>query len=180
VRVEEVDHPAMEAVNILSESGLTTLSCEQWVSGPLDEVFAFFADAHNLERITPPFLRFFVHSMTTPAIQQGTEITYRLRLHGLPISWTSRVEDWEPPYGFTDVQIRGPFRLWRHRHEFLAAQQGTRIRDTVHYRVPCAWLQRILRLSWVDRDVEQIFRYRQQVIADLFGGKKPHPTTHSC
>jgi ligand-binding SRPBCC domain-containing protein len=147
---------------------------------PFDEVFTFFADAHNLERITPPFLRFSVRSMTTPAIQQGTEITFRLRLQGLPISWTSRVAEWETPYGFTDVQIHSPFRLWRHRHEFIAAQQGTRIRDTVHYRVACAWLQRVLWLSCVDRDVEQIFRYRQQIIATLSGGKKPHPSTHSC
>lgn len=178
--VTEVDQRIMQAVTIVSELGHTTLRCEQWVSKPLDEVFTFFADAHNLERITPPFLRFSVRSMTTPAIQQGTKITYRLRLHGLPISWTSRVEEWEPPNGFTDVQIRGPFRLWRHRHEFIAERQGTRVRDTVHYRVPCARLLHILRLPWVDRDLEQIFRYRQQIIANLFGGKKPHPPSHSC
>jgi ligand-binding SRPBCC domain-containing protein len=137
----------MQAVNILSELGHTTLRCEQWVPKPLGEVFTFFTDAYNLERITPPFLRFSVRSMSTSAIQQGTEITYRKRLHGLPISWTSRIDEWEPAYRFTELQIRGPFRLWHHRHEFTPEQQGTRIRDTVHYRVPCAWLQHILRLS---------------------------------
>jgi ligand-binding SRPBCC domain-containing protein len=135
----------------------TTLHCEQWVPQPLDQVFIFFADAYNLERITPPFLRFSVRSINTTAIQQGTEITYRLRLHRLPISWTSRIEAWEPPYRFTDVQTRGPFDLWSHQHEFTAGDRGTSMRDTVHYRVPCTWLQRFRLLSWADRDLERIF-----------------------
>ena len=170
----------MRTVSILSETQHTTLRCEQWVPRPLEEVFAFFADAANLERITPPFLRFSVHSMSTPTIQQGTEITYRLRLHGLPISWTSRIAEWEPPYRFTDVQIRGPFRLWHHRHEFTGEQQGTRIRDTVHCRAPGAWLQRTLRLSWIEKDLEQIFSYRQQIIESLLADKNNPILTRSC
>jgi uncharacterized protein len=158
----------MNVVSILSEGAHTTLHCDQWVPKPLAEVFAFFADAYNLEHITPPFLRFSVRSVTTPAVQRGTEITYRLRLHRLPISWASRIEAWEPPYRFIDVQIRGPFRLWHHRHEFTSETHGTRIRDTVQYRAPCTWLQRTPLLSWVDRDVEQIFTYRQRIIANLF------------
>jgi ligand-binding SRPBCC domain-containing protein len=108
--------------------------------------------------------------MTTPAVQQGTEITYRLRWHHLPVAWTSRIEVWKPPDCFVDVQLHGPFRLWRHRHEFTPENHGTRIRDIVHYRAPCAWLQRTLLRSWVDKDLEQIFMHRQQIIAHLFGG----------
>jgi uncharacterized protein len=118
--------------------------------------------------------------MSTPAIQQGTEITYRLRLHGLPISWTSRIEEWEPPYRFTDVQIRGPFRLWRHRHEFTGAQQGTRIRDPGHYRTPCARLQRALRLSQIEKDLENILSYRQWIIEGLFADKNNPTSPRSC
>jgi ligand-binding SRPBCC domain-containing protein len=143
-------------------------------------VFRFFADATNLEQLTPPFLRFRVRSMSTPTIQRGTEISYRLYLHGWPISWTSRIEAWDPPYGFTDVQIRGPFRLWHHDHEFTSEQGGTRLRDAVLYRAPFARLQRILRLSWVERDLEGIFRYRQQVIRRLFADTASQPSTHSC
>lgn len=170
----------MQTVSIISEAKHTTLRCEQWVPRPLAEVFAFFADATNLERITPPFLRFVVRSMSTPAIQRGTDITYRLRLHGLPISWTSRIEEWEPPYRFTDVQIRGPFRLWHHRHEFASERQGTRLHDTVHYKAPCAWLLRTLRLSWVEKDLEQIFSYRQQIIERLFADKNNPTSARSC
>jgi uncharacterized protein len=168
--LENAGHSAMQAVSILPAGTHTTLRCEQWVPKPLGEVFAFFADAHNLEQITPPFLRFSVRSMSTPAVRQGTEITYRLRLHRLPISWTSRIEVWEPPYRFTDVQIRGPFRLWHHQHDFTPEHNGTSIRDTVHYRAPCAWLQHIPFLRWVDNDLQRIFTYRQQIIECLFGG----------
>jgi len=167
--LENAGHSTMQAVSILPAGAHTTLRCEQWVPKPLGEVFAFFADAHNLEQITPPFLRFSVRSMTTPTVRQGTEITYRLRLHQLPISWTSRIEVWEPPYRFTDVQIRGPFRLWHHQHDFTPEHNGTSIRDTVHYRAPCAWLQHIPFLSWVDNDLQRIFTYRQQIIECLFG-----------
>ena len=160
-------------MNIRAEGTHTTLHCEQWVPQPRDEVFAFFADAYNLERITPPFLRFYVRSISTTTIQHGTEITYRLRLHRLPISWTSRIEVWEPPHRVTDVQIRGPFDLWHHQHEFAAVDHGTSIQDTVRYRAPCAWLRRFRLLSWVDRDLERIFTYRQQVIEQLFGGRTP-------
>ena len=173
------DQPIVHIIRNASE-GHTTLQCAQWVPRPLEEVFSFFADAANLERITPPFLRFHVRAMSTPAIQHGTEISYRLRLHGLPIAWTSRIEEWEPPYRFTDVQIRGPFRLWHHHHEFASEPWGTCLRDTVHYRAPFAWIQRILRLSWVDRDLERIFRYRQQIIERLFDDTRPQTSTRSC
>jgi ligand-binding SRPBCC domain-containing protein len=83
----------------------------------------------------------------------------------------SRIEAWEPPHYFIDVQIRGPFRLWQHRREFMPEGQGTCIRNTVHYRAPCLWLQRTPLLSWVDDDLKRIFTYRQQTIDGLFGDR---------
>jgi ligand-binding SRPBCC domain-containing protein len=155
-------------IKIRAEGRRGKLCGEQWVPRPQQEVFAFFSDPSNLERITPPFLRFRVLAVSTPVLQEGTEIRYRLRLHGLPIAWTSRITEWHPPHGFTDVQIRGPYRLWRHRHEFVMEHHGTRLLDTVDYQVPFAQLLRALALTWVERDLEQIFTYRQQVIERLF------------
>lgn len=60
-----------------------TLRREQWIERPIDEAFAFFANAHNLEEITPPWLGFKILSMSTVSIEEGTTIHYRLRLHGL-------------------------------------------------------------------------------------------------
>jgi ligand-binding SRPBCC domain-containing protein len=159
----------MPAVTIQMAAAEATLHGEQWVPAALERVFAFFSDPHNLERLTPPFLRFRVLEVSTPAIGPGTEIRYRLRLHGLPLTWISRIEAWQPPHGFTDVQIRGPFRLWQHRHEFAAEDGGTRLRDIVRYRVPGARLWRAGLLCWVNGDLRRIFAYRQRAIARLFG-----------
>ena len=99
------------------------LEREQLVPRPLDEVFAFFAEARNLERITPPWLRFEVLTPEPIAMTAGTLIDYRLRLRGIPLRWVSRIEEWEHERAFADRQLRGPYRLWHHRHEFVRLRQ---------------------------------------------------------
>ncbi|MCB9868543.1 MAG: SRPBCC family protein [Planctomycetes bacterium] len=132
---------------------------------PLDEVFAFFADAHNLERLTPSFLRFTVRTPAPIEMRCGTLIDYGLRLRGLPFRWRSEIAVWEPPLRFADRQVRGPYRHWFHEHRFSAIDPGTRCEDTVDYRVPGgALVHRLL----VRRDVERIFRYRAEVLRALF------------
>jgi ligand-binding SRPBCC domain-containing protein len=145
------------------------LHADQWVPQPPDAVFPFFADPLNLERLTPPFLHFHVRRRTTPEVGEGTLLTYTLRLHGLPVLWRTRIESWEPPHRFVDVQLFGPYAEWRHTHTFTAVDGGTRLRDIVAYRLHFGFLQRTWLMSWVHRDVQRIFEYRQSVIASLFG-----------
>lgn len=145
-----------------------TLRREQWIPRPLEEVFAFFSDARNLERITPSWLGF---QMVTPGpirIAAGTKLRYRLRVHGLPLSWTTEIRRWEPPHRFIDVQLSGPYQLWHHTHRFEADNGGTRMTDVVRYRLPFGWIGRAVRLLKVRRDVEQIFEYRSERINNLF------------
>lgn len=141
------------------------LRSQTWVPRPLAEVFPFFADAFNLERITPPFMSFHVVTPAPIRMEPGRLIDYRLKVHGIPLRWQSRIERWEPPYLFTDIQIRGPYRRWEHTHTFSEAGEGTLIEDEVIYEVPVGqWVNRL----FVQPDVERIFRYRQEVIASHF------------
>jgi ligand-binding SRPBCC domain-containing protein len=102
------------------------LEREQRLPSPPEEVFAFFADARNLEAITPPLLRFRVRTPEPIAMGAGTLLKYRLRLHGVPVGWTTVIADWEPPQRFVDVQVRGPYALWHHTHTFAADGGGGR------------------------------------------------------
>lgn len=129
------------------------------------EVFPFFADARNLDAITPPFLRFRVLTAGPIEMRVGTRIDYSLRVHGFPIRWTSEITVWEPPTRFVDVQIRGPYRAWHHEHLFERIGGCTRVMDTVHYACPGG---RLFHALFVRRDLIRIFGYRRQVLASHF------------
>ena len=134
---------------------------------PPDEVFPFFADARNLEYLTPPWLRFGMLTPSPVEMRPGTLIDYRLRVRGVPLRWRSEITAWEPPYRFVDEQRRGPYRLWIHEHRFEETDYGGSLADdVVRYAVPGGWLaDRLL----VRRDLERIFDYRRRVLRDLFG-----------
>ena len=140
----------------------------QWVPRPVDEVFAFFSEARNLERITPPFLRFSLSDSGAIPMREGTLIDYRLRLHGIPLQWRSLIEAWEPGQRFVDTQVRGPFRRWWHEHRFVAAPGGTWVEDHVQFELPFGRLGQLLGGWLVARDVKRIFAHRHQTIEQLF------------
>jgi len=144
---------------------------EQLVQRPLDEVFGFFSAPENLERITPPWLRFRLVHRTTPDVREGTELTYRLRIHGLPVTWRSVILEWEPGRRFVDLQLRGPYASWHHTHTFDAVDGGTRIGDRVRYRLPLGWVGDLVAGRFVARDVRRIFAYRRATIERLLGAE---------
>ena len=148
---------------------LRRLEREQVVRRPLAEVFEFFARAENLERITPSWLSF--RTLTPGPIEMGpgTLIDYRLRLHGLPLRWTSRIELWEEQRHFVDQQVHGPYRFWRHLHEFVPLGRGTCVRDRVEYALPLGSVGDLLGLPVVRRDLVRIFDYRRSSVARLLG-----------
>jgi ligand-binding SRPBCC domain-containing protein len=145
------------------------LERRQRLDRSVDEAFAFFAEAHNLERITPSWLRFEVRETDPGEVREGTLIHYRLRLHGVPLRWTSRIEEWAPGRGFVDRQIRGPYRVWHHRHTFAADGEGTVIGDEVHYALPLGRLGELAHPLFVRRDLERIFDFRQTAVRELLG-----------
>lgn len=142
-----------------------TLQREQLFPGAPEDVFPFFADAHNLEAITPPLLRFRIVTPEPIQMRVGTLIQYRLRLHGIGVSWLTSIQAWEPPYRFVDQQIRGPYALWHHTHTFVDdGDGGTRMTDTVRYALPFSPLGD-LALPLVHRDLATIFDYRRDEVA---------------
>ena len=145
-----------------------TLRREQWIGRPIDEVFAFFADARNLEHITPPWLGFRILAMDSISVSEGTQIRYRLRLHGLPIYWRTEIRQWDSPRRFIDVQRAGPYKLWHHTHRFEAHEGRTKMTDIVRYALPFGVLGRMVHALKVRGDVRQIFDYRRERIHELF------------
>jgi ligand-binding SRPBCC domain-containing protein len=141
------------------------LVSEQFLPQPRDKVFDFFSDAFQLEVLTPPWLNFAVLTPPPIPMASGTLIDYRLRLRGIPLRWQSRIEHWEPPLRFVDVQTRGPYRRWHHEHDFEAVDGGTLCRDRVEYSVMGG---RVVERLLVRPDLVKIFAYRQARLRELF------------
>jgi ligand-binding SRPBCC domain-containing protein len=138
---------------------------EQRLPGSPADVFPFFADAGNLEAITPPWLRFEVVTPRPIEMRPGALIEYRLVLHRLPVAWLTRIEEWEPDVRFVDMQLTGPYRLWHHTHEFRPDPDGgTVMTDTVRYALPLGPLGALAHRVVVRRDVERIFAFRAQAV----------------
>ena len=142
---------------------------EQRLPRPPRDVFPFFADAGNLEAITPPWLGFHIVTPQPIAMGAGTLIEYRLRLHGVPVRWLTRIEAWEPGDRFVDAQVRGPYRLWHHTHDFAPdGAGGTIMRDTVRYALPLGVLGAVAHRAFVARDIARIFDHRATRVAAAF------------
>ena len=126
----------------------------------------FFSDAHNLERITPGFLKFRVLTPAPIELREGVVIDYALRVRGVPLRWRSEITVWDPPHRFVDRQVRGPYRRWVHEHRFVSLDGGgTLVEDRVEYAVPGG---RLVHALFVKRDVQAIFAYRTAVLREMF------------
>jgi len=165
----EFRFPTLEAtLTNLCRDAAHEVVYEQWFREPPERLFRFFSDPANLEAITPPFLRFKVLGASTPQLAEGTCIDYRLLLHGVPLRWRSRIETWTPPAGFVDRQLKGPYASWVHTHELVPHARGTLMRDRVRYELPLGALGDIVAGRWVAHDVDEIFAYRREKLAELF------------
>ena len=141
----------------------------QFIPRAREEVFTFFADASNLERITPAFLHFRILTPRPIPMGPGTLIDYQLSLGGVPFRWRTRIETFEPASFFTDVQLSGPYRRWYHRHEFVEVSGRTEMKDIVDYELPLGPLGVAARWLFVRSALDRIFAYRRATITDIFG-----------
>lgn len=140
------------------------LEAAQWLPRPRVQVFAFFSDAFQLQTLTPPHLHFLVVTPPPIVLCGGALIDYQLRLYGWPLRWQSRIDAWEPPRRFIDVQTRGPYRRWHHEHLLEEADGGTLCRDIVDYDVPGGG---VIHRLFVRPDLLKIFAFRQRKLSEL-------------
>ncbi len=155
-----------------------TLRREQELDGTPEEVFPFFADAFNLEAITPPLLRFRVVTPGPIDMHAGTLIQYRLRLRGIPVTWKTLIQEWTPSRRFVDTQLSGPYALWHHTHTFDPLPgERTLMTDTVRYAIGFGALGELAHRALVRRDVEAIFDHRREALVPLLARdlRRPAP-----
>jgi ligand-binding SRPBCC domain-containing protein len=135
---------------------------------PIDDVFAFFSDAGNLERLTPSFLNFRIVTPLPIEMKQGALIKYQIKLFGIKMRWLTEITKWEPNRRFSDVQREGPYLLWDHEHRFRRVGNSTLMVDTVRYALPGGILEPIVHRLFVRKRIEEIFEYRERAISRLF------------
>jgi ligand-binding SRPBCC domain-containing protein len=145
------------------------LERSQHVPVGVDEAFAFYGDADNIELITPSWLRFRILDPRPDALSAGARLEYSLVLHRFPIRWTTEIRTWEPPRRFVDFQVRGPYRVWEHTHNFEPVDGGTLIADRVRYAIPYGPLGALAHAVFVRRDLQRIFDHRRDRVAALLG-----------
>ncbi len=143
----------------------------QWLNQPREELFEFFGDATNLEKITPNLLSFKVVTPRPIEMKPGTLIDYKLKVRGIPIRWRTLIATWDRPEKFTDEQLKGPYKRWHHTHIFTEENGGTRCDDIVEYAPPGGPLAPLINKLVVQKDVEKIFMHRAKVLEEMFGGE---------
>lgn len=147
----------------------------QVVPADMSEVFGFFEEPRNLEAITPPWLHFEVTSASTARVGLGTEISYRLRWQIFPMTWHSRISEYEPGNVFADEMLRGPYARWYHTHHFESVGTGVRMTDVVEYTLPLGPLGGLVHVAVVKGQLDRIFDYRRDAIARLFDPASRYP-----
>lgn len=141
---------------------------EQFIPGSLQKIFPFFAKPENLAEITPTSLGFEILTPSPIQMKQGALIDYTVKVLGIRMRWTTLIADYEPPYRFTDVQLRGPYSFWHHTHIFNEVEGGVQMLDEVRYAMPMGFLGEMVQPFLVRPDIEKIFEYRKKVIQKFF------------
>ena len=142
----------------------------QFINLPIEEVFHYFSNPSNLQKITPKYLNFKIKNQPPFKMNKGQLFEYQLVVRGIPINWTSLISSYDPPYSFIDEQIKGPYSSWHHTHTFKEENGGTAIIDEVKYTLPLGFIGKIINSIWVKKDLDAIFKYRQKIIERTLKG----------
>jgi uncharacterized protein len=160
--------PLLDELSALSAQGRKSFRSFQFFKDlSPEQIFPFFSDARNLGKITPESLQFKIQKIEPEPLQTGSVIDYKLKIHGVPVRWQSRIENWQPPSTFSDSQIKGPYKSWLHTHSFEKVPGGTLMKDQVTYQLPLGRLGSAVAGAFVASDVKNIFRHRTEVLRHI-------------
>jgi len=138
-----------------------------------EKAFVFFQNPRNLFDITPAWLDFrMVANKYGEKVREGAEYDYHIRWLGLKLKWRSRIQAYNPPGEFTDIQIVGPYARWEHHHSFREQGDTTLMVDTVVYRLPFSCLGRAAHTLMVKKQLKDIFCYRALKVMEWVKGLK--------
>jgi len=138
------------------------------IESKIDNVFEFFCNAENLQKLTPPSLDFKIITKIPFKLKKGSIIDYRIKLYGVALKWKTEITNWDPPYRFEDSQLKGPYKIWKHSHIFNPIGNKTEMIDIVKY-IPKGWpFTFLINNLFVKKEIEKIFYYRTQKIIEIF------------
>ena len=149
--------------------GEEVFEAKQFLAVDINQVFDFFSEAKNLEKITPPSLQFHILEVSTPTVQKGTIIDYKLKIQGVPVKWKTLIETWNPPFSFVDQALKGPYKFWYHTHTFEKLGSGTLMKDQVRFVLPMGRVGWLAASKKVTGDVKKIFDFRRKTVAETMG-----------
>ena len=145
---------------------------EQQLQCTLEKAWEFFSSPDNLPSIAPEEMDFTVLTKISDDIFDGMQIDYRLKpLFGIPILWKSEVRELKRRRCFVDFQLKGPYRMWHHHHEFIENGEGVLMIDRLKYEMPFGVLGRMVHKILVRQKLEFIFENRRKIIAQIFNGE---------
>ncbi|MGZ3775353.1 MAG: TIGR01777 family oxidoreductase [Pseudobdellovibrionaceae bacterium] len=163
---------ALDEICAAYKDGYENFYSEQFLYQPPEKLFAFFKQTQALEKIIPPALNYKLENISTSEIKQGTSIEYKINFHGIPAKWKTEIDEWQPPFKFADNQAQGPYRVWRHTHEFRPFSGGTLLVDKVRYRLPLGYLGWFVGSYFIRKDLKNLFSLRRKFISMMEFDKK--------
>ncbi len=147
---------------------MVTLKRSITVPGTLESVFEFFNRPENLERLTPETLKFTMLTPSPVSMHNGAVFDYTIGLMGLPMRWTSVITNYDPPHHFVDIQLKGPYAYWHHKHSFHTRGDEVEVTDEIHYEIGYSWVGSLLLRPVIQRQLNAIFSFRARKIEALF------------
>jgi ligand-binding SRPBCC domain-containing protein len=146
----------------------------QFIPTDLQTCWDFFSSPKNLQTITPAYMGFDVLTYVPEEMYEGLMIAYKIKpIFRIPMNWVTEIKYVHDLSFFVDEQRYGPYKMWHHEHHFKAVEGGVEMTDIVSYELPLGFIGRFFHPFIVKKKLEDIFDYRFQKVAELFG-ELPH------